>query len=131
MKFFEDGEDIVSIWNIRPEFAGYVNVMHGGVQSTLIDETASWVVFAKIGTMGYTKKLTVEFKKSVYMDKSPLELRARLTGMEGNIALIKIQLRNSEKELCAEASAEFFTLPIPIAQKRFKFPDKTAFFPFH
>jgi acyl-coenzyme A thioesterase PaaI-like protein len=131
MKFYEDGDDIVSLWEIRPEFAGYVNVMHGGVQSTLIDETASWVVFVKLGTMGYTRKLTVEFRKTVNMDKSPLELRATLTGMKENIALIDVKLRNSQKELCSEASAEFFTLPAHIAQKRLKFPSKEAFYQFH
>ena len=35
MEFYEDGDDIVSVWKPRPEFQGWVDTLHGGIQATL------------------------------------------------------------------------------------------------
>ena len=45
MEFFEDGDDIVSFWKPNRNYQGWINTMHGGIISTLIDETAGWVIF--------------------------------------------------------------------------------------
>ena len=50
MEFYEDGDDIVSVWKPRPEFQGWVDTLHGGIQATLADEISSWVVFRKFQT---------------------------------------------------------------------------------
>lgn len=44
MEFFEDGDEIISRWKPRPEFQGWINTLHGGIQATLADEISSWVV---------------------------------------------------------------------------------------
>ena len=41
MDFYEDGDDIVCFWNPQQHFQGWVDPLHGGIQSTLIDEIAS------------------------------------------------------------------------------------------
>ena len=47
MEFYENGDEIVSVWHPRPEYQGWVNTLHGGIQATLADEISSWVVFRK------------------------------------------------------------------------------------
>ena len=37
MEFYEEGEQIVCRWHPRPEFQGWVNTLHGGIQATLAD----------------------------------------------------------------------------------------------
>jgi acyl-coenzyme A thioesterase PaaI-like protein len=54
MEFYEDGDYIVSKWNpdrlsasplrAAKNYQGWVNTMHGGILSTLIDEVCGWVV---------------------------------------------------------------------------------------
>ena len=38
MEFYEDDEYIVSTWHPEKNYQGWVNTMHGGILSTLIDE---------------------------------------------------------------------------------------------
>ena len=55
MEFYEDGDEIVSVWHPRPEFQGWVDTLHGGIQATLADEISSWVVFRKYQTSGASR----------------------------------------------------------------------------
>jgi len=52
MSFFEDGDEIISSWDPQEYFQGYNHILHGGIQATLMDEPASWIVFVKLGTAG-------------------------------------------------------------------------------
>ncbi|MBQ5606378.1 MAG: PaaI family thioesterase, partial [Prevotella sp.] len=45
MEFYEDGKEIVSFWRPQADYQGWIDTMHGGILSTLIDEAAGWVVF--------------------------------------------------------------------------------------
>lgn len=40
MEFYEDGDYIVSTWHPTTHYQGWVNTMHGGILSTLIDEVS-------------------------------------------------------------------------------------------
>ena len=74
MEFFEDGEDVVCFWHPQEHFQGWINTLHGGIQSTLIDEIASWVVFRKLQTTGVTTKLEVSFHKPVMTTDSLMQM---------------------------------------------------------
>lgn len=41
LTFYEDGDDIVATWQPRPEFQGWLNTLHGGVQATLYADGSS------------------------------------------------------------------------------------------
>lgn len=41
MEFYEDGEYIKSYWKPDMRYQGYKNILHGGVQTLLMDEIAS------------------------------------------------------------------------------------------
>ena len=65
MEFYEDGDEVVSIWKPRPEYQGWLNTLHGGIQSVLLDEICGWVVFRKLQTGGVTSKMETRFRKSI------------------------------------------------------------------
>ena len=50
MHFYEEGDKIVSFWQPQEQFQGWVGTLHGGIISTLIDETAGWAVSRKLQT---------------------------------------------------------------------------------
>ena len=80
MKFFEDGEKILSEWMPQNGYQGDHNVLHGGVQATLMDEIASWVVYVKLTTAGFTSRADVRYRKTVYVDHGPVKLTADASG---------------------------------------------------
>ena len=57
MEFYEDGDDIVSIWHPEAKYQGWVNTLHGGIQATLLDEICAWVIARKLQTTGVTSKM--------------------------------------------------------------------------
>lgn len=128
MEFWEDGEDIVCKWKPKSHTTGFKNVLHGGIQSVLMDEIASWVVFIKLETAGVTSKLEVKYKRPVLADKGEIVLRARLKQMLRNIAQIEVELFNAESVLCSTGNVFYHTFKKEEAKKKFDYPEYQEFF---
>jgi len=126
MEFFEDGSDIVCIWRAKPEFQGFPNRLHGGIQSTLLDETACWAVFLKQGTAGFTAKLDVRFRHTVSIDQD-LTIRARIKETRRNLVMIETTLSDGSGRICTEAEATYFTFSPDQAEKHMAYPGSEAF----
>ncbi len=128
MAFAEDGEYMVSEWEPKDYFQGYYNILHGGIQATLMDEIASWLVQVKLKTAGVTSTLNVRYKKPVPTDKGIIRLRARLTDQHRNLATIHVELFCPENELCAESDIVYYTYSHEVAVNRLHYPDHKEFF---
>ena len=105
MEFYEDGDEVVSIWKPRPEYQGWLNTLHGGIQSVLLDEICGWVVFRKLQTGGVTSKMETRFRKSISTNDTHVVLRASLREQKRNIAIIEARLYNSMGELAQKPLA--------------------------
>ena len=109
LSFAEEGEELVSKWQPKKHFQGYHNVLHGGIQATLMDEIASWIVYVKVRRSGVTSGMNVRYLKTVYVTDPMLTLRARLIEMRRNLADIEVKLYDSSGNVCAEAMITYFT----------------------
>ena len=111
MDFYEDGDEIISVWKPRPEYQGWINVLHGGIQATLADEIASWVVFRKLQTTGMTAKMEIRYKKSISTNDDHITLRAHLVSFQHNLANIEVLILNEKDEVCATAQCVYSVVP--------------------
>lgn len=111
LELFEDGDDIVSEWHPGQNYQGWIDTLHGGVISTLLDEVAGWVVFRKLQSSGFTVRLNVKFRKQVLTTEDKVTVRGRLVEMKRNYATIHCELTNTKGELCDEAEAIYCVLP--------------------
>ena len=109
MEFYEDGDDILSFWHPQAHYQGWVDTLHGGIISTLIDETAGWVVSRKLQTTGVTSRLEVRFRKPVMTTETQITLRAHIVSQMRNLVNIHVILENANGEVCDEADATYFT----------------------
>ena len=116
MEFFEDGDDIVSTWHPNRHYQGWINTMHGGILSTLIDETCGWVVTRKRQTSGYTVGLNVKFRKAVSTSEPQLTIRATIDRQMRNLLFINCNVTDSHGEVCVEGTATYFLLDAEKAQ---------------
>lgn len=119
MTFFEDGENIVSVWKPKPQFQGWINTLHGGIQAVLLDEICAWVVIRKLKTTGVTAKMETHYRKAISTEDSYLILESSLIEMRRNIATIKATISNSNHEICTEAICTYFTFPPEKASKMY------------
>lgn len=108
LQFWEDGDDIVTEWSPSDNYQSWIDTLHGGIISTLVDELAGWVVFRKLQTAGMTTSLHVKFHKPVMTTEPKVTLRARITEQKRSFVVIHVTLCNSKGELCDEAEATYY-----------------------
>ena len=109
MEFYEDGDEIVSLWKPRSEYQGWINTLHGGIQAVLLDEICAWVVLRKLQTTGVTSKMETRYRKSIATTDAYVMLRASIKEVKRNLVLIEARLYNEAGELCTEAVCTYFT----------------------
>ena len=126
--FTEEDDEIVSHWQPDKNFQGYFNILHGGIQATLMDEIASWTVYVKVKTAGFTSKADIRYLKTVGMDQGPLMLRAKVKQMRRNLADIEVLLFDKNNTLCAKALMTFFTFPPDQSKQFMYYPGHVQFY---
>ncbi len=62
LNFIDHGDFITANWQPQTNYQGYHNLLHGGIQATLLDEIASWFVNVKLKTAGVTSKIEIKYK---------------------------------------------------------------------
>lgn len=129
MRFRMEGETVLCDWEPKPHLQGWVNILHGGIQATMMDEIASWLVLVKLETAGVTSKMEVKLIKPVRTDKGALRLKAILKEMKRNIAIIHVELFNSDGTLGAESLMHYYTYPEHIAREKLYYPGIEHFIP--
>lgn len=109
MEFYEDGEEVVSIWKPRPEYQGWIDTLHGGIQAVLLDEICAWVILRKLQTTGVTSKMETRYRKAVCTCDSHVVLRASIREVKRNLVLVDAKLYNEAGEVCTESVCTYFT----------------------
>ena len=118
----EDKQQIESEWTPNNNFEGYQNVLHGGIQATMLDEIASWAVYAILKTGGVTAKMQIRYHKPVLLTDGPIRLNAKIDWFEKGLANIKTQLINKKGVICTEGTIQYFVFPEDIARQKYNYP---------
>ena len=109
MEFYEEGDEVISLWKPRPEYQGWLDTLHGGIQAVLLDEICAWVILRKLQTTGVTSKMETRYMKSVMTTEDHITLRAHIVETKRNIVIVEANLYNSTGELCTKAVCTYFT----------------------
>lgn len=128
MKFVEDGEYLTCDWEPKGFLAGYNNILHGGIQATLMDEIASWFVQVKLKTAGVTSTMNLRLKRTVPSNQGTLKLRAWLKEIRRNLVDVNVELINPDGKVGATGVITYFTFPPDVAKERLHYPEYREFF---
>jgi acyl-coenzyme A thioesterase PaaI-like protein len=122
MTFFASDDAVYSRTAIPEHLCGWNGVAHGGVVSTILDETMSWAAMVLLKRLGFTQKMTVEFFKTVAVG-ALMEAESRVLEVRDNReAVVEGVLTDGNGNVCATAQGTFriFT---PAVAKRLKIVD--------
>ena len=128
LTFEEEEGKLIAFWDPAPHFQGYMNVLHGGIIATLLDEAGAWCIYVTAGTSGVTSSMTVRYLKPVYISKGTVRIEAELVTLQEKSGLYRCRLYDGEGRYCVEADIEYFLYPENIARQRFHFPGREAFY---
>jgi uncharacterized protein (TIGR00369 family) len=106
---FVETDDGVEVEHIVPaDLQGAAGIVHGGIQTTILDETMCMTAYAKWGTPVVTGELTIRFLHPVPTG-TPILARAQIVERKGRSAFIEgaIYLAATGQEL-TRARGRFF-----------------------
>ena len=121
MEFYEDGDEVVSLWTPSDNYQGWFKTLHGGIQATLIDEVSGWFVNRKLQLAGMTTNLNIRYRKSIPTGADEkIEIRVRLKEMRRNLAVLEGRILHGT-QLCTTAEITFFTFDEKTPREQFHF----------
>lgn len=121
MEFYEDGDEIVSIWTPGNNYQGWLNTLHGGIQATLLDEIGGWIIARKFQTSGMTTNLAIKYKKPIPTGEDvTIEIRGRVKEVKRMFVFIEAEIIHNG-ETCSSAEMTYYTFPKDVAEKDFMF----------
>lgn len=107
MRFESNGSMLRSRLKMDSRHRGWSNLIHGGILSTMLDETMGWTVIILTRRFMLTKTMAVSFHRPVrigaqltitgFFKEQPTERRA----------LVRAEIHDEHGELCAAADGEF------------------------
>jgi acyl-coenzyme A thioesterase PaaI-like protein len=91
LRFEREGEGVVTRFQPGDQHQGPPGVMHGGLVSTIADETAAWALIARTGHFGFTTSFQCRLVRPVRVG-TELEARAWLTSESSRVARIAVRI---------------------------------------
>jgi uncharacterized protein (TIGR00369 family) len=107
MKFESNGNRLRSRLIMQPRFRGWSNLVHGGVLSTILDETMSWTVIRLTGKFMLTKGMNIAFKKPVRVGAQLISTGFISEYRDERRVLAVAEIRDESGDLCASSEGEF------------------------
>ena len=107
----EDGE-LAGVFTPREEHQGYPGRLHGGLASTILDETIGRAInLTDPEAWGVTIELTIRYRKPVPLD-GEIVARGRITKDSGRIFEGSGEIRLADGSVAVEAHGRYLRLPI-------------------
>jgi uncharacterized protein (TIGR00369 family) len=128
LEFWENNEELIAYWEPRKSLEGWSNIVHGGIQASLLDELAGWIVLIKQKTAGVTATLNIRYLKPVSVLKGKITVKGKIDSFDKRHAKITASLFDGENTECATADISYFCFPEKIAKAKYHYPGIDAFY---
>ncbi len=127
LNFTKNGDTIAAVWKPNEHYQGFYQVLHGGIQATLLDEVAGWVVQVVCQTSGVTSEMRVTYHKPVSTSDEEIRIEARILQYRDRYVDIEAALFNAQGLKCTTALVTYFLFPENVAKEKLYYPGKEAF----
>ena len=108
LRFFRDGEGVRCETTIAPAYQGAPDVVHGGIQAVLLDETCCAAAFFTLGGFVVTGALSLRYRRACPVGR-PLVISARIVANEGRYLRITGEIRVAgESEPLTVSEGKFY-----------------------
>lgn len=110
LNFYKEGESICSDLVLSRNYAGWENIVHGGIISTLIDELMAWSVIYFKRQFFFTRKMEVTYIRPV-LAEVPVTVKGTITD-DSSLKRLKAaaEIFDGDGTLLARGSGEFILM---------------------
>lgn len=124
MKFYTDEKSVFSSLKVPAHLCGWSNVVHGGITSTILDETIAWTVIYLRQSYMLTKALNVEFLQPLFVGKEIHSIGTIVEVKNKREVIIEASVFNQENVLSAKAVGSVVLFTPEQIRKRQIFPEE-------
>ena len=107
MTFETNGSQIRSKLTVSSQFRGWSKLVHGGVISTILDETMSWAAIILTKKFILTKKMTIQFQRPIFVESTLCGIGSIKEKTGERKAIVTGELFDDQGRLCATSEGEF------------------------
>ncbi len=104
LRFRHAERGCVTKYSIPDSLCGFDGLAHGGILSTILDETAAWALFAHLGRFAVTRELTTRFIKPVATNMEII-VEGQVVSHDKVKAQVRCSIRSPEGILLTEAES--------------------------
>ncbi len=115
-QFIAEADYVFAEFIPEPFLAGYENVVHGGITSTLLDEAMIWAAYASQGRFGFTAEMTVRFRKPMIVNQHYRIIGEMLEDRK-KLWIVEARIVDEKEELYASASGKIMPMHPQQAEK--------------
>jgi len=109
--FYRDHDKIYTDITLGRDYEGWENLVHGGILSTLLDETMSWTIIFFKRVFFVTRKMDVKYIRPVEIGKK-LTVRGRISDDSAPPKIFaKADIVDENRNLLVRGTGEFITIP--------------------
>lgn len=128
LTFFDEGEYVTAEWEPKDDFQGFYNVLHGGIQATMLDEIACWACNIQAESCGVTTNLNIKYRNQVLLSEGKIKLRAKVIKKEKRLVTMHTELLTADGKIGSEAEVTYMVFPDVIARKKLNWQGVEAFY---
>lgn len=92
-------------------FVGQGNILHGGIQTGLLDEIMGWTSYIVSEKMAVTTDLNIRFLQPLYLSKEKIQVTCHVISRNDPRVKMEASLLNAKGEVCTTATGTFHILP--------------------
>jgi acyl-coenzyme A thioesterase PaaI-like protein len=108
MEFRAEGDRTICDFQPAPFTQGYPGRVHGGIVSSLLDETMAWAVY-HAQVWAATARLNIRYRRPVPLE-DPLRVEAWIVKNRGRLLELRAEVKGRDGALLAEADGTFMKL---------------------
>lgn len=107
MTFETNGEKLRSIISVPSRFKGWKNLVHGGIISTIIDESMAWGAACLTRRLILTRSMHIRFRKPVQIEKELLVYSHVMNRKSEAAVTMQADINDHTGTVCATGTGEF------------------------
>ncbi|MFH1981716.1 MAG: PaaI family thioesterase [Pseudomonadota bacterium] len=117
MRFFTDGEKLVSFLQVPRHHCGWSSIVHGGIVTTILDETMSWTAHHLIKKLILTKSIHIDFHRPVHVARD-IRCEGRIKAVNSpREAVMDAVIYDDSGNKCATGQGTFALLTPAVARR--------------
>ena len=99
-------ESVGSTYFVPQTWGGWGKVVHGGLQTVLMDEVAGWTAITLLEEACLTIKVELQFFRPLYVEEE-VEIIGEIQEQKEKDIIVKSYIKNKEGEICTQGLFTF------------------------